>query len=151
MASALNILTTKNNSGAFLETMTAAEVEHEKAIQYVEMLSDGVGGRGTGESLLSDGAAEGKAKALCPNPSTFRQCLEARAYDACYLEKNGPKCREMSMLLGTTLEQAAKVYLAATRTSDTDNYFLQPTRNTAPKVVSKEVAALLIAAGTAKR
>jgi len=147
----LNISTVKNNNGALLETLSGTQLEHANAIKYVQELSQGVGGKGTGESLMANAAATEVVKKLCPNPATMLQCLESRAYDACYVEKNGSNCRELNMLLGSTMEVAAKEYLAATRTSETDNYFLPPTRRTAPRVISKEIASLLVAASIAKR
>ena len=137
--------------GAQITSLPVAQHEHDKAIAMTETISQSVGGRPAGESLLTVQATGDLVSKLCPDAKSALECLGDRAYNACYLENNGASCKEMNMLLGTALEVAAQQYLKMTRKSAIDEYFARPTRQTSPQVVSAETAALLIAKRTATR
>ena len=129
----------------------AAMQEHTMAIQRTEMLSSRAGGEAAGESLLSMQATGDLMSRLCPNEATALQCINTRAYDACYLSQDGATCKEMNMLLGNAVEDAARAYLDSCRVSEVDNYFLWPTMVTSPNVIDVNIASIAVAAKTATR
>ena len=120
----------------------------QRAIQRTADLAASVGGEVAGVSVLSASAVSQDVLRYCPQTTATIPCLEKRAYEACSVQQDAVACKATSMLLGNAVEQAAKAYLASTRRSLVDLYFLPVTRVSVVRNVHPDIAAVSIASKT---